>query len=153
MGPTLGPPESCRPQMGPMLAPWTLLSGLVNGIWTVTLSKQGSNGRRCKDLWSNILKNTHLCEILMSKCVQITARKTLRYVKTYVWDMSKRIHLASVYCTQARLLIIIPVASWTRMYTWYIWLHTVLDNCVLVCVVVSQWSQNYTFSRQPLLVF
>ena len=27
MGPTWGPSDSCRPQMGPMLAPWTLLSG------------------------------------------------------------------------------------------------------------------------------
>ena len=27
MGPTWGPPGSCRPQMGPMLAPWTLSSG------------------------------------------------------------------------------------------------------------------------------
>ena len=27
MGQTLGPPGSCRPQMGLMLAPWTLLSG------------------------------------------------------------------------------------------------------------------------------
>ena len=27
MGPTWGPPGFCRPQMGPMLAPWTLLSG------------------------------------------------------------------------------------------------------------------------------
>ena len=27
MGPTWGPPGSCRPQMGPMLARWTLLSG------------------------------------------------------------------------------------------------------------------------------
>ena len=26
MGPTWGPPGSCRPQMGPVLAPWTLLS-------------------------------------------------------------------------------------------------------------------------------
>ena len=26
---TWGPPGSCRPQMGPMLAPWTLLSGIV----------------------------------------------------------------------------------------------------------------------------
>ena len=26
MGPTWGPPGSCRPQMGPMLATWTLLS-------------------------------------------------------------------------------------------------------------------------------
>ena len=28
MGPTWGPPGSCRPQMGLMLAPWTLLSGV-----------------------------------------------------------------------------------------------------------------------------
>ena len=27
MGPTWGPPGFCRPQMGPMLAPWALLSG------------------------------------------------------------------------------------------------------------------------------
>ena len=27
MGPTWGPPGSCRSQMGPMLAPWTLISG------------------------------------------------------------------------------------------------------------------------------
>ena len=27
MGPTWGPPGSCWPQMGPMLAPWTSLSG------------------------------------------------------------------------------------------------------------------------------
>ena len=27
-GPTWSPPGSCRPQMGPMLAPWTLLSGI-----------------------------------------------------------------------------------------------------------------------------
>ena len=27
VGPTWGPPGSCRPQMGPMLAPWTLLLG------------------------------------------------------------------------------------------------------------------------------
>ena len=29
MGPTWGPPGSCRPQMGPMLVPWTLLSGVA----------------------------------------------------------------------------------------------------------------------------
>ena len=27
MGPIWGPPGSCRPQMGPMLAPWSMLSG------------------------------------------------------------------------------------------------------------------------------
>ena len=30
MGPTRGPPGSCRPQVGPMLAPWTLLSGITH---------------------------------------------------------------------------------------------------------------------------
>ena len=29
MGPTWGPPGSRRPQMGPMLSPWTLLSGRI----------------------------------------------------------------------------------------------------------------------------
>ena len=28
MGPTWGPPGSCQPQMGPMLVPWTFLSGI-----------------------------------------------------------------------------------------------------------------------------
>ena len=30
MGPTWGPSGSCRPQMSPMWAPWTLLSGMFN---------------------------------------------------------------------------------------------------------------------------
>ena len=34
MGPTWGPPGSCRPQMGPMLAPWTLLSGIP--LWGIS---------------------------------------------------------------------------------------------------------------------
>ena len=34
-GQTWGPPGSCRPQMGPMLAPWTLLTGYVYK-WLVT---------------------------------------------------------------------------------------------------------------------
>ena len=30
MGPTWGPPGSCRPQMGPALAPWILLSEMLS---------------------------------------------------------------------------------------------------------------------------
>ena len=30
MGPTWGQPRSCRPEMGPMLAPWTLLLGKLH---------------------------------------------------------------------------------------------------------------------------
>ena len=32
MGPTWSPPGSCRPQIGPILAPWSLLSGLT---WSI----------------------------------------------------------------------------------------------------------------------
>ena len=41
MGPTWGPPGSCRPQMGPMLTPWTLLSRIycVSGRTCRTLSQ------------------------------------------------------------------------------------------------------------------
>ena len=34
MGPTWGPPGSCRPQVGPMYAPWTLLSGFIWPPWS-----------------------------------------------------------------------------------------------------------------------
>ena len=33
MGLTWGPPGSCRPRMGPMMAPWTLLSGSFHFMW------------------------------------------------------------------------------------------------------------------------
>ena len=44
MGPTWGPPGCCWPQMGPMLAPWTFLSGYSNIAW----SKRGIAAR----IWS-----------------------------------------------------------------------------------------------------
>ena len=37
MGPTWGLPGSCWPQVGPMHAPWTLLSGIYSGKPTVSL--------------------------------------------------------------------------------------------------------------------
>ena len=38
MGPTWGPPGSCRPQMGPMSVPWTFLLGKVAwDLWNRTI--------------------------------------------------------------------------------------------------------------------
>ena len=37
MEPTWGPPGSCRPQMGPMLASWTLLSGICFDVFIRTI--------------------------------------------------------------------------------------------------------------------
>ena len=58
MGPTWGLPGSCRPQMGPMLAPWTLLSGtasIILAVWSfegaflVNPSPPEKNGRHFAD--------------------------------------------------------------------------------------------------------
>ena len=47
MGPTWGPPGSCRLQMGPMMAPWTLLSGLLRGDQEFTNSLNSSAHGEC----------------------------------------------------------------------------------------------------------
>ena len=49
MGPTWGPPGTCRPQLGPMLAPWTLLSRYA----------YASKRTRCK-FWEDILSRSTL---------------------------------------------------------------------------------------------
>ena len=62
MGPTWGPPGSCRPQMGPTLAPWTLVSGMLH-----------QNSKVGYYVWSkyivnllyiiDILEHTHMIDI------------------------------------------------------------------------------------------
>ena len=43
MGPTWGPPGSCRPQMGPMLALWTLLSGVQHSVKSISKYSHSKN--------------------------------------------------------------------------------------------------------------
>ena len=53
IGPTWGPPGSCRHQMGPMLAPWTLLSDV---LLRITVSSQVivvTNGKWIIRVYSN----------------------------------------------------------------------------------------------------
>ena len=57
MGPTWAPPGSCRPQVGPMLAPWTLLSGLVlRSRWVAPSSCSYSQNNRNKSATSRDTK-------------------------------------------------------------------------------------------------
>ena len=55
MGPTWGPPGSCRPQMGPVLSPWTLLSGPIR--WTRMYARLIYRGYTTV----NRLRETHIC--------------------------------------------------------------------------------------------
>ena len=55
MGPTWGQPGSCRPQMDPRLAPWTLLSGCI----VCMLQLAGRN---------ELIVSTELQQALISSC-------------------------------------------------------------------------------------
>ena len=60
MGPTWGPPGSCRPQMGPMLAPKTLLSGFF-WLYHIHSSQQllyFCVTNHCWLIWSNLIVTT-----------------------------------------------------------------------------------------------
>ena len=57
MGPTWGPPGFCRPQMGPMLAPWTLLSGIFSKAASLALGQL----RDCSSGSDISLKNLQTC--------------------------------------------------------------------------------------------
>ena len=46
MGSTWGPPGSCRPQMGPMLSPWTLLSGIISPCYYGNINAREVVGSR-----------------------------------------------------------------------------------------------------------
>ena len=60
MRPTWGPPGSCRPQMGPMLAPWTLLSGLLLRVWRIWKPCWTSSGHCLWSLWYRFATWLHI---------------------------------------------------------------------------------------------
>ena len=61
MRPPWGPPGSCRPQVGPMLAPWTLLSGRLtrryscNTLSTLSPRKRATFNRRYLHTCSKVM--------------------------------------------------------------------------------------------------
>ena len=73
-GPTWGPPGSFRPQIDPMLAPWTLLSGIINHVLLDILSRFQ---------WLLIQLNIHGGPI--NKCDSWGLPEP-RWTRTYVWN-------------------------------------------------------------------
>ena len=69
MGPIWGPPG---PQMGPMLTPWTLLSGPVNSWKYLSWRKSGAGSRVSLPVFINIciIRNVSVC-LLMTTCLYL----------------------------------------------------------------------------------
>ena len=81
IGPTWGPPGSCRTQMGPMLAPWTLLSGAIrhNSVMTYW-----SMGKSPPFHMHDVVSSYGNCSILILSRFRYTTRKC------YLWTVSKK---------------------------------------------------------------
>ena len=95
MGPTWGPPGSCRPQMGPTLAPWTLISGVSQQLgWSGTchmdvilVGRQYFNHSDETEKirnWGNLLSDPHprtTSKVLTSRFITdlLTSRCCVKY--------------------------------------------------------------------------
>ena len=99
MGPTWGPSGADRTQVGPMLAPWPLLSGItitadaftpfvgkISSAMTLVISILVSNDKSCDiSAWRNAIKCKWIS--MMSKKYFIPSRfKCLSHVKVIPWE-------------------------------------------------------------------
>ena len=82
MGPTWGPSGSCRPQVGPMLAPWTLLSGWsCTTSWSIAhLPHMGLPMGQTWYQWGSRLCEMHISETAGCICCNQSSMKFSRYV-------------------------------------------------------------------------
>ena len=92
MGPTWGPAGSCQPQMGPMLAPWTLLSEPA----TVTYFTCTTVRNRRHNLWFRVVIYTGISSRLHNEPVfssQIRAFSTRLAASNYLAIYLTLIHI------------------------------------------------------------
>ena len=128
MGPTWGPPGSCRPKMGPMFVPWTVLSG-----------------------W----KHVYLLKLIHVSVCRIYAGPELGRHRVYRWPSTVRYQtickhgadhtdLAKFYST--RLLSVIDVEC-TYAYYHSDTFHVVTMSCHLFYKLTTlDWKHNDSFT-------
>ena len=84
MGPTWSPPGSCRPQMCPMLAPWTLLSGLCYHLFTYQ-----AVGIEEQDSAPHMLLQVPSFYLSLSKISANEKRHIYGIILSFLWDLGK----------------------------------------------------------------
>ena len=106
MGPTWGPSGSCRPQMGPMLAPWILLSGLIYG-WTNGWANNRNTGalrRHCAHSDIGLFSISNECHLIKMHiysnpqhfCPLIKHWPLCYNMNRLIFTITKRYNLANV---------------------------------------------------------
>ena len=80
MGPTSGPAGADRTQVGPMLAPWTLLSGMAFQYWNGPLLLSATQHSRCFRVWPLIPSNNQLFPCPITYHQQIFSKRFIKDV-------------------------------------------------------------------------
>ena len=135
MGPTWSPPGSCRPQMGPMLAPWTLVSGQY---WTDSCHLQFDGTvlpcRRCGTAWS--LASWALAGSKRNSCWCCNST-TVRLIRAISSSMALACRCATAWSLASWALAGIPVGhsnscggcnTTTAVLDWFMPCHVLLNH-------------------------
>ena len=109
IGPTWGPPGSCRPHMGPMLAPWTLLSGfwpLRHEQWDILQTAFWNAFSWKKIMYLIQISLQFIARVTLSKhwYKKFGGEQTTNHCKHYWWSNHWRIYYDDVMTTLSVLL-------------------------------------------------
>ena len=83
MGSTWGPPGPCRPQMGPISAPWTLLSGspFHSYWWPMWIAIIDDDSQHCVHWWPGMGRSPSFCR-------HNAYHSKYMYIYTYIPNLS-----------------------------------------------------------------
>ena len=155
MGPTWGPPGSCRPQMGPMLAPWTLLSWTLVSHWS----------RK----WCHIscwidrhIVSFQKKEYLEARCcfnvVSFLPKSYNRHNIARPWGRNMGCFLWIQYLIYILLPPLLSVISWYKGPRYngarlsIVWLYNQVLSHILICEVEFWCVRQWIFKRQTLII-
>ena len=99
IGPTWGPHGSCRPQMGPMLGPWTLLSGNIFpkcGVSHLTSRSRPPTSRDKTIYLATLFAIIPEHKKLMNKCHSLIVPSN-GLISTYTETLTWYMQLPSIY--------------------------------------------------------
>ena len=113
MGPTWDPPGSCRPQMGPMLAPWTMLLGLWFSLKIVLFEDDDSDDHE-DDGWFTQKADMSL-EVSYLIAMWFGQRVWLRIWKAFSHNVTRIIHCYSVTIWKQIQYFSHIIQSWTNL--------------------------------------
>ena len=137
--PTWGPPGSCRPQVGPMLAPWTLLAIRSGRMFHVVISLwEVVTFRWCIYIVAELIQTSNStfagCDVLCS--IQLTLTKFQRRLSFDQYNVN------------------IPPSdkpschTWQRSWQWSALRNNLFADAMIPCPMLSKDNGRYCIDKQ-----